>query len=769
MAAIREHVPDEIQARMQDADGAGAMAAHRIDWTDPEQVSDDALIAFVTHQYANGKARRYEWERDAAVQLAWVKGNQHLIWSNASRSLVDEGGDMDVPLEQREPVIINKLRGFVLAYLGMVLGGPITFQVYPQTNDNDDVANSRTLSKLVRHYFGASHLQGQTRLLEGFWTMFCTGVSFCRLTYDPFAGGEDWFSAGMMKQPGEDPQDPAMKAAWTDRLKQMVAGKRKVDPSKVKLKNGGIVLPRGEIDAEWITGFDVTEPEHSKNITNAGWILVSRFRPLEWLRQRYGAKAAEIAADAGQKYREHNRYEADYGMRNTDSQTAGGESEDVLTHELWRPRLHGICPEGFLGIVAGNTALKKTAHPYVHGRIPIVRFTELPDPDSFRPTCAVRDLMSLQRNKNQTRSLLNGYLRATIDPRILVEPGSGFPEDAMSKWPKVIHMKAEGIAKVKALELPPPPAYMGELDQMDTRDMEDVANVHRSTMGQSENSQQSGKHAELMKSGDKLVQVATRTLVEDAASEVGSQIVALMWQYYDEERTLGLLGQNGQYEVMTFKGRSLMKHPPVGPQSANVRCVLTKAREPQDVLDLIKGSVEMGLMDPTNEAHRSTMLRWINEQLPPETDEEAEHRCNAHRENEMLLASAQERSKVRAAYGDNDAAHIREHEQLTTTARYRDAVAQDPQIGMAHWVHMKEHMFGHWLKQLLPHAMQAEVSAYLMQISGGTAPPVGAPGAPAGAGSPPVSPGPGRPNPAGAPGAPQAGANGQGQNGRTPP
>ena len=115
MAAIKEHVPDEIQARMQDADGAGSMPAHGIDWTDPENISDDELIAFVGHQYRIGKARRYEWERDAAVQLACVKGNQHLIWSNAKRELIDSEDDADLPLEQREPVVINRLRGFVMA------------------------------------------------------------------------------------------------------------------------------------------------------------------------------------------------------------------------------------------------------------------------------------------------------------------------------------------------------------------------------------------------------------------------------------------------------------------------------------------------------------------------------------------------------------------------------------------------------------------------------------------------------------------------------
>jgi hypothetical protein len=286
---------------------------------------------------------------------------------------------------------------------------------------------------------------------------------------------------------------------------------------------------------------------------------------------------------------------------------------------------------------------------------------------------------------------------------------------------------------------------MDRIDQADTRDMEDVANIHRSSMGQSEGASQSGKHALAMQAGDQLVAGPTRTLVEEAASEVGSQLAALIWEFYEDDRTLGILGERGEYQVLTFKGRSLMSRKPVGPHSANVRCVLGKQRDPKEVLELIRGTVEIGLMDPKNEAHRATLLRWINEQVPPETDEAAEHRSNAARENEVLLASPQERAKVRVAFGDDDATHIREHERQSTTARYRTAVEADKTIGLAYWTHVYEHLFNMMLKQMQPEAMKAWVAKYLQRIAPlGVRPPSGAPpGAEPPPGAAPAAPIPG--------------------------
>lgn len=732
---VREHVPDEVQIKLMDDAESGAMSAHQIDWTQPEKsVSDDELISFVLHQYTVGKARRYQWEREAAVQMAWVKGYQHLIWSHERRSLIDSESDADMPLEQRKPVSINKLSGFVLTWIGMMMGGGVSFNVYPQTNENDDISNAKIQGKLIRHYFGASHIQGQTRLMEALWTMFATGIVFARPTFDPFAGGEDWYSAGMMAERGEEDTEE-MRQTWRQRLVSMVAKKRKVNPRQIKLDKDGLVLPKGEIDTKWLTGFDVTEPLHCKNIPTAPWIIESCFIPVEILRQRYPDRADELVADNEDVYRRHNRYEADLGRRNSDMQAGVMQAEDVLVHYVWRPRIHRICPYGFCGAVTNNgTVLKKGKNPYVHGRIPIIAFKQLPDPDNFRPPCVVRDLMSLQKARNERRSLIQGYMRETIDPRILVKKGSGIPDDLMSRWPKTVPVNADQPLSecVRAVDLPPPPAYLAQLDQMDEADMESVANIHRSTMGEQEGSGQSGRHALAMQAGDRLVAAPTRLLIQDAGSEYGSQVMALIWQYYDEDRTIGIVGERGAYEVMTFKGRSLLSRPPVGPHSVNVRCVLSPQREPKDVQDFVKGMVEIGVFDPANEEHRATILRYVNTELPPETDEDAEHTANAARENAEMMAGGKARAAIRAAYGDNDAAHIREHERLTTTGKFRQAAANDPLLGMAVWMHIQEHIFGRILKVMQPQSMAAQVQAYLQKLAP-PPPPTGAPGAPAAA------------------------------------
>lgn len=736
---VRQIVPDEPMVRRMDDAESAAMSAHQIDWTNPDAVDDDELLSFVTHQYITGKARRYDWEREAAVQAAWAKGYQTWTWLKDLHTVGESEDQSNLPLDQRRIIIINRLRGMVLAYLGMSFGSKMTWNVYPQTTENDDVENARVQQKVIRHIFGQSHVRGMTRLLEAGWTLHTQGVVFARVTFDPYAGGEELFTPAMMQQPGEQP--PPDPATLMQRLQEFIGRKKKVRPKDVKLEDGMVSIPPGEVDLKWLSGFDVTEPLHCRNVETAPWIIISTFQSIESLRQRYGEAAKDIAPDSEEVWRKHNRHESDYGRRLSDQDSGGQTAEDVLVHELWRPKMHGICPKGFLGVMTSNRVLKKGKHPYVHGRIPLVRFSEIPDPDNFRPPCAMRDLMTLQKARNELRSLLQGYMRETIDPRVAKFKGSGVPDDFMSRNPKVFDCNDPNLMP-KGLELPPPPAYLGELDAMFEKDMEMVANVHRSTTGEPESSGQSGRHAQLMQSGDRMLHNTARLLFQDSASEVGSQMMALVWQYYDDQRTMGIVGESGDYEVLTFKGRSLTSRPPIGPHSANVRAVLSIARDPADIKDFIKGMVEIGLFDPANEAHRGVMLRWINEELPPETDTESLHRCNASRENELLMAGAKERAEVRAAYGDDDAAHIREHERLTTTTRFREMNKQDPAVGMGVWMHIQEHIMGRILKQMQPQAMAAHVQNYLAQMSPPPPPmgsPMGQPGMP-GQGPPGGSP-----------------------------
>src|SRR3990172_13295578 len=131
---------------------------------------------------------------------------------------------------------------------------------------------------------------------------------------------------------------------------------------------------------------------------------------------------------------------------------------------------------------------------------------------------------------------------------------------------------------------------------MNDRDMEDVGRVHRSTAGRQESAQQSGKHAQLMLQGDERGRTATKILIQSSAAHLGAQMLALIWQYYTEERSIQITGERGASEVLTFKGRTLIAKPPIGPDAANIRAVLGEAQSMEDVVAKIEGLTKLGYL-----------------------------------------------------------------------------------------------------------------------------------------------------------------------------
>ena len=706
-------VPDEQQIRRR-ADAAPTPATYALDWTDPAAVKDLDVLDFIVGQYDDGKARRQEWEKNAALQLAWVRGNQDTIWSDELRDLVRSNPGVDVPIEFRDPISVNRLRGFVMAYLALTIVSPLTWEVQAATRDDDDVAAARLAAKLLRYYFRAGDIDGTSRLLDALWMMHCTGIVWIKPVWDPKRGSCDRFSADALRQPGETEQSTQQRKKLLTRFQEFVG---KANPRrKLDQDADTIDLPAGEIWLDYASGFDITEPAYCRNVEEAAWLIHSRFRTVEYVREHYGSVADDIVAD-GDSEAYHRRFNEQYGTWSAyeESRSYQAPSDEVLVHELWRPHSESA-PLGFLGVVAAEKVMHKGPHPYMHGRLPYIALREAPDPEHFRPHGQVHDLIPIQRARNKHRSQIHGYVQCTVQPKILVEDGSGCPDDAFTGGPKQIPLSANGIDKIKAWEPPRAPPELFRLDQMDNEDMEAVAGIHRSTAGQAEFGGQSGKHAQMMQQQDSRQRTVTRLLLEGAFSKAGQQMLWLGWEFVSKARTMAVPGSDaGEYDVVTWNGKRLApKNKPFGPFAFNVSAKMGTERDERATVMMVAGLTKGGWLRPENEADKRLVLRWLGEQVPTELDEHALHRANAAAENEEL----REGKVVKAALGDEDGVHLDAHLRFTTRSEYRTASASKPEIDEHMRVHIREHYLQQALKQYEPIALAKVAQVHLIKEYG---------------------------------------------------
>jgi hypothetical protein len=317
-------------------------------------------------------------------------------------------------------------------------------------------------------------------------------------------------------------------------------------------------------------------------------------------------------------------------------------------------------------------------HPYRHGRVPYIALREQPDFELFRPGCGIRDLMGLQAARNRDRSQRAAHRDMSIAPVVLQEKGADLPKDAFTtRGARVITVGRGVVAEGRVRDYPPHPlpADIAQFDEVNRRDMEDVAGIHRSTMGRPEGKSQSGRHAMLMTQGDVRTNIVSRMLIELSLAKAGQQALWLAWQHVDSKRILPIVGANQEPKIRYFTGKDLFKRgQPFGPYEFNVQARIGIESDMEAVLARIDSLTERGWLRPDNPEDRQLVFSWIGDEYAGVRDPEEEHRSNARAENDQLLDG----EVVLTSPGDHHLVHIREHMEFRTSSVYKQKLPNDP-------------------------------------------------------------------------------------------
>lgn len=695
-------------------------AVYEIDWSRPDAQD---VMAFVNKEYEEGKRSRYRWEAQAAEQLAYARGNQHVRWSTESNSLEPE---TDILLEDRFPITKNIIRPFLFSWISMIVSRPITWSARPRTSNDADLLAARLQTRLLQHAWRSEEVM--KRMVDGLWLMYCTGIAFIKVTWNAYGG-----SRRAIRPSDVGERDEAG-------LRQWVARRTRERPGDVHIEDGAFILPEGDLDIDFVSGFEITEPASAKSLSEASWIIHSRFVPVEILRARYPDKTSQIhpaSSEDVNRFRLYERFQLhkDYTGREGSDE---GDADVSLVHELWRPRSHGL-PNGYFGVFTSDAVLHSGPNPYTHGMLPFVDMREGPDPQFFRPGCTVRDLMGIQRAANRIRSQAHGHFHRTVDPTILYEPAAGLGEDAFVAYgPKKI--KCNDINRIKAWVPERPPEYMFSLIDMDDRDMEDVGRLHRASLGSADFAKQSGAHARTMQLADSQSHMLTRIFVEDAMQRAGQQCIMLLSQYVTNRRRTPTRGAYNEPEILEWMGKDLIPESSAnGQHTPDIKVSLSPDDNTGETMQRIEVLTKAGFLSPDNPDDRIRVMRWMGDDTSDKDDEGAQHRANAAEEHQMMLAG---QSPV-VSDGDDDLIHIHEHRMFQTRDQFKSASASDPGIRQRIESHILAHEYNFASKRVRPMMIAEAVKAqmanrYAVMIGGQQgAPPAGGQG---GAPTPPAPP-----------------------------
>lgn len=195
--------------------------------------------------------------------------------------------------------------------------------------------------------------------------------------------------------------------------------------------------------------------------------------------------------------------------------------------------------------VCGHVVLKEYWSPYKHNRFDIARFC--PYLDNGQPTGVVQDLLDPQDEKNKRRSQLVHILNTTAKNSYFYKEGAiANPEEArkrIGQTGELIPVQGNLDEVIRPIEsnLSAVPALVN-LELQSTQDMKEISGLHDAALGQVPQGVKSGR-------GIQQLQLPAEAIVGEIVrnyiawrKRIASMILALIQQYYTDERRVRILG-----------------------------------------------------------------------------------------------------------------------------------------------------------------------------------------------------------------------------------
>ena len=223
-------------------------------------------------------------------------------------------------------------------------------------------------------------------------------------------------------------------------------------------------------------------------------------------------------------------------------------------------------------VFVGEVELEHKDSPYEHGEFPFVPYVGYYIGEGDIPAGVVRDVKDVQREINKRRSQKLNILNTSANSGWMSEEGAMTPdqERKLKKFGAMpgVHLKTNpgGMAKIKRIEPPSPPTGLIQEVQEAEQDIPTITGINEALMGTDAPSQ-SGKAIEL-KQRQAITHIAA---LFDNLRRTKLQIMRLLWgrrgrkglvqQYYTEEKTFRILGDNGQQKFVTVNQQVVINDP----------------------------------------------------------------------------------------------------------------------------------------------------------------------------------------------------------------
>jgi hypothetical protein len=597
--------------------------------------------------YEQAKSARNRFEPSWYLNLAYYQGDQWLFYHR--------GRLLEPALEPwRVTFTDNRILGAIRTEVAKMTKERPTFVATPRTSSEEDINAAQLAERVLDGLWLRLDVQRKRRAAL-LWSRIC-GAGFLKVYWDDTKGKRTEVVVDESGQPLMDENGRPMRAAGG------------MDTPGAQAQT----VAEGDVCIEVRSPFEVVPDPLAgeEGISSAQWLIEETVHSKEYISERFGAdlKADEDAIAGISESR----------MGGMGGLGGDGQYKGVKIRELWVKPGPGF-PEGRYVVWAQGQVLKDEPNPYKC--LPYVMFSGIPVPGRFWPTSMAEQLRPVQTELNKTKSQIRENASRIGNPALLKSrlanvEYSGLPGE------EILFDDTLPNSVPSYLQAPELPAYVREEVERIEQSIREISGQHEVTGASVPSGVTAASAINLLQEADDTRLAPDIEDMESALAELGSLVLKLVADYYSEQRTIQLAGEDGEWDIFEFKGSFLGEQPRVEVQAGSTmpRSKAAKQAAMQDLFDrVLQYGVDIQPRD-MRRFFREFEVGGLERMFGDLSNDEKQ----INDENRRLFAGEQ----IPLHNYDNDQLHITGHRNFQKSAKYRNL---DPGIAEQFELHVAAH------------------------------------------------------------------------------
>ncbi|MFT8319342.1 MAG: hypothetical protein ABF649_00735 [Bacillus sp. (in: firmicutes)] len=279
----------------------------------------------------------------------------------------------------------------------------------------------------------------------------------------------------------------------------------------------------------------------AKSVQDSDYVIYATQKSTEYIEKRYKKKV-----QSDKKYDEIAVFDQ--------QEETGKQDNKVLLIEYWTKE------NGQLRLItiAGETVLRDELGFYDHGLYPFVAVPAFPVEKKFWAMGVLSQIISPQQVVNILDQQIIDNARLGGNGTIYNQMGSGLNSNAVTNLPyKILNVNDINMVRVEpGREMP---GFIQNHLEVKKRDAESVSGIHDVSQGKAPSGITAASAIlALQESANQRIRLLGRTL-EAGLKEIGELIIALVKEFYTEDRTIRILGDDKKVTFKTFNANSIKR------------------------------------------------------------------------------------------------------------------------------------------------------------------------------------------------------------------